>query len=105
MHVHFQARNQLIAMGISLLIIYCPNAFYKMKWKMAKKIIGQSNLRTYLTIEGDCASIPTTHWTTQCMEVMVYVDFIVSSLLPFSIILICNIIIIKHMFGIQKKVY
>ena len=82
--------------------VYCPNAFYKMKWNTAEKTKVSS--REYELIVGACSSIPTSFWTTLAMDVMVYVDFLVSSLMPFAIMIVFNIIIAKKLFDNRMKV-
>lgn len=99
-----------------MMAVYSPNAFHKMKWNTAEKIIDTDpneyktqlkkkydKIKT-LTIIGDCSSIPTSFWTTLTMNVMVYVDLLVSSLVPFAIMIACNIIIIKKLFENRIKV-
>ena len=99
----FQAKKWLILIGILVMTVYCPNAFYKMKWNTAEKVAGSSP-RQYKPIIGACTSIPTSFWTTLAMNVMVYVDFLVSSLMPFVIMIVFNIIIVKKLFDNRMKV-
>merc|ERR1712154_80010 len=76
----------LIVTGSMLLFIYSPNIAYKIKWTGADKTkntsLYYSNMK-YTRTAGDCVSIPTDYSTNTIMTVMVYVDFIVASLLPF----------------------
>ena len=102
-YFHFQARNWLIGLGISVLIIYCPNAFFKMKWETAE-ISRVINKISYTPKDGACASIPTSYWTRTVMDTMVNVDFLCSSLIPFGLMIASNVVIIKKLIKIQEKV-
>ena len=76
--------------ALVLLIIYLPNAYYKMKWETI--------------ISADCASIPTEFWTRFAMETMNVVDFTVASLIPFTIMIYCNMVLLIYLSVQHKKV-
>ena len=87
-----------------MLIIYCPNAFFKMKWETAELFRGYIDSISYTTKIGACASIPTSYWTRTVMDTMVNVDFLCSSLIPFGLMIASNVVIIKKLIKIQEKV-
>ena len=100
-----------------LVIFYSPNAFYKIKWEHAEKVTKYQEGRIgdlfnqfgftqhyYKEIIGDCASIPTSYWRNLVMDIIVYIDFAMSSFLPFSILLVSNIFILKGLYRIERKV-
>ena len=84
---------------------------YKTKWmgtERAQNLTKNVNEENkYLKTEGECVSLPTDQWTNNIMESMVYVDFVFSALLPFTIMVVCNIIIAIKLIqkqSIQKKI-
>lgn len=91
--------------GSLLVSIYSPNAAYKTKWIGAEKVknrsLHDSNMK-YTYSEGNCVSIPTDYIMNTIMTVMVYVDFIISALLPFTIMIVCNAIIIHKLIKNKK---
>ena len=74
------------------------------KWQVAEK---QSNFsessQKYIVTKGECVSIPTDSLKNNVMKYMVYVDFFISGLFPFSIMILCNIIIIWKLIENKKK--
>ena len=98
----------MIGIGIALLLIYSLNGIYKVKWDTVdvnlSRDVNNDIHHSYTKVAGDCASIPTTYWTRTIMDVMVNVDFVVSSLLPFILMIVSNIFIIKTMIKIREKV-
>ena len=89
-----------------------PNIHYKLKWDTAETHLEWRDYggnkyvsgRTYKTVPGDCASIPYDKWSFIVMTVMVYVDFIVSSLLPFIIMVYYNSRTIAGLYRSSSKV-
>ena len=65
------------------------------------EVVGMAD--KYKKTEGNCVSLPTDYWTTSIMTSMVYVDFVIAGLLPFTIMLVCNIIIIIKLIENRKK--
>lgn len=102
------ASKCLFIFSTLLVLVYTPNAYYKMKWRYAEKVklfdernstsdatVSNNHTIFYNTIIGECSSIPTEFWTNLVMTVMVYVDFIVASLIPFLIMMVYNLLIIQ----------
>ena len=86
----YQAGMWLGISALLLQIIYLPNAFFKMKWETI--------------ISAHCASIPTEFWTRLAMETMIAVDFAVASLVPFHIMIFCNVELIMRLSIQNQKV-
>ena len=86
--IFYQAGLWLGISALLLQLIYLPNAFYKMKWDTI--------------ISAHCASIPTEFWTRLAMETMIAVDFAVASLVPFHIMIFCNVELLMRL-SIQKQ--
>ena len=112
----------LVITGVILIIIYCPNMLYKTKWIGAEKSDNQWLNRSstyryddegvrykevvdvkYTKTEGECVSLPVDYWTNIIMTSMVYVDFVVAAQLPFTIMIVCNVIIIFNLVSNRKK--
>ena len=98
-------------LGVSLLVVYSPNSFYKMKWTVAEKRLqcddtlnGYGCNRSYVSYSGTCSSIPTSRWTNDALNAMVYADFLFSSVFPFGIMIFSNISIINSIIKIRIKV-
>ena len=101
------ALKHLYIFGFTLLVVYSPNVYFKMKWKSAEKVYNFNGTRilsyTYKTRIGNCVSIPTEYWTHLIMICMVYIDFIVACLIPFVTMIMCNSLIINKVIQASTK--
>ena len=102
----YRISKWLIISGIIILSIYCPNLVFKTKWTGADKIQNKNPLNhenKYQITYGNCVSLPTDFWTTTIMTFMVYADFVVAVTVPFSIMFICNSLLIVKLIESQKS--
>ena len=93
-------KKWLVITGSLLMLIYSPNAIYKMKWTESQKLENYTLLdlnNKYIKTDGECVSIPTDYPTNTLMTTMLYVDFVIAALLPFIIMFSCNGVIIYHL--------
>ena len=102
-----RAQVYLLITGVFVMLVFSPNMMYKTKWVSAERAQGyhgpnQEDRNKYFKTEGECVSLPTDQWTNNLMTFMVYVDFVFSALLPFTIMCICNTIIVIKLFQKQK---